>query len=362
MMYRDDSKKPAREVRRRGYRTSKKGVLFVAVVCIAAVSIMLFSFAGSHHDEVEFEHGISSPTTNDDQSLVYRKRIKREVIPHVDFRGLNLRELFNDSNYVHLSAARANGIDPDKLKDPSESEELVQIFSSDLYRVDSMYHSTPYLVPEAVLLLNYIAERFESLMDEHYSKHGKYKIIVTSALRTEQSERHLRRVNRNATDTSCHIYGTTFDISAQRYEHVASGHDTVVDMCKQMLALALYEIKYEGLCFVKYERGSCFHITLRTTQYEGSQASEELSYVCPGSPVYQHTKSPARPKARKNVATKHNTISNNTKRTPKHNNASNKKTETKANSKKKESIAIRQPNNNITERERLSLEQIERRY
>lgn len=293
-----------------------------------------------------------------DQHRVYRRRLSREAVPAFNYYAINYRSQFNDSNYVQLSAARANGIDPQQLVDPANHEKLVPIFTTPLYRVDTMYHSVPYLVPEAVLLLDYIGHRFMQLMSQHYPSIGDHKIIVTSALRTERSERQLKRVNRNATDTSCHIYGTTFDLSAQRYEHLASGHDTVVDACRQMLAMALFELRYEGLCYVKYERGSCFHITLRTTQYEGNESSEMRGYINPGSPDYLLTKSPPRPKApRGNVET------------PKvKKEASGRASSRKSARQKKQPLAdavrvSRHENTgqDLTERERMSLENYERR-
>ena len=301
MMYRhniQDNPKPKRSRMRLG-RGKVLLCCLAAVVCLVVVkahnshSNKALIAAALRDDDAVVEGG----QKQDNAHRVYRKRLVRSEIPYLNYRNIVYRELFNDSNYVQLSAARANGIDPSTVGDPAGCDALVPIFSTALYRVDTMYHAKPYLLPEAVLLVDYIAHRFEQLMDEHYPQIGKHKIILTSALRTEQSERNLRRVNRNATDTSCHIYGTTFDLSAQRYEHVDSGHDTVVDACKQMLALALYELRYEGLCYVKYERGSCFHITLRTTQYEGDGQSEMRSYVNPGSPDYLLTKAPSRPKA-----------------------------------------------------------------
>lgn len=306
-----------------------------------------------------------------DVAQVFRKRIVREEIPSVNVRQVGYRELFNDSNYVQLTAARANGINPSSLGDPASSSALVPIFSTRHYKVDSMYHSRPYLVPEAALLLDYIAHRFHLIMSDRFPQVGLCNPIVTSALRTEQSEHSLRRVNRNATDTSCHIYGTTFDLSAQRYEHVASGHDTVIDACKEALALALYEIRYEGLCYVKYERGSCFHITLLTTQYEGDKTWELRSYVNPGSPDYLLTKAPPRPKPRvTHRETKPNAVSTKKKTTNRVLEKQNAKKVNKRQSNKKintktESNTLNKPtniNHPVTERERLSLDQFERNY
>lgn len=362
MMYRhniEDVSAP----RRKGGRHTPKGKLVLVVALLVVVVVVVLR--GKHSDAARYaailrddDALVEGTAKQDNAHRVYRRRLVRSEIPALNYNNINYRTLFCDSNYVQLSAARANGIDPSTVGDPAECEALVPIFSTAIYRVDTMYHAKPYLLPEAVLLLDYIAHRFNQLMDEHYPQIGKHKVIVTSALRTEQSERNLRRVNRNATDTSCHLYGTTFDLSAQRYEHIPTGHDTVVDACKQMLALALYELRYEGLCYVKYERGSCFHITLRTTQYDGDSQSEMRSYVNPGSPDYLLTKAPPRPKPSIRPAERTaKPVSGKQKSDGRHRQTSKPISRQSAPAETKS----KPQNNTLTERERMSMENYERR-
>lgn len=394
MMYRHTSqrRKPASAPRRRRRRRTPWGlvvVLLVASGCIYAFInhsdklgddsvVQLFTFSDNHEGAVaDAALDESSP----ENLNVVRARIERAAIPPHNFNAVGFRELFNDSNYVQLSSARACGINPHTLGDPAKCDALVPIVSNAYYQVDTMYHAVPYLVPEAALLLHFIALRFHELMEEQCPDMADYKCVVTSALRTEASERQLRRVNRNATDTSCHIYGTTFDISAQRFV-TPDGRDTVVDPCRQVLAQALYEIRYEGLCYVKYERGSCFHTTLRTTQYEGSLASSEHRYCNPGSPTYQHTKSVPRPpysagpsasqpvsSSPQAAATVHRKQSASTAARPvKARRASTTTpvgTKNTKNTNKNTTTTPSHPaatHSPVTDRERLSLEQYERRY
>lgn len=349
-------------------KTRKRHISIMGRKClllvVAAVTVVFVSMRAIHSTESsrverilsEDDAVVEESKAKDDIHRVYRRRIKRSAIPAINYNNIRYRELFNDSNYVQLAAARAGGIDPATVGDPAQNAAFVPIFSTALYSVDTMHHSVPYLLPETVLLIDYIAHRFKSLMEEHYPSLGEHSVIVTSALRTEQSERRLRRVNRNATDTSCHIYGTTFDLSAQRYLHVASGHDTVVDACKQMLALALYELRYEGLCYVKYERGSCFHITLRTTQYEGDAASETRSYVNPGSPDYLTIKKESKKLKSENeiLKARHSRVKESTKQ------RAVKQERKKANEAPTNKRDFRTEPGGLTERERISLEQFER--
>lgn len=363
------SKHPYRRKRRKSGRKGCLWLLFLLVV-MAALALFWLRRTSEERAVADDDAVVAFQPENGDENRVYRHRLLRNEIPKIDLNALNFREMFNDSNYVQLSAARANGIDPTMLQRPEDCDQLVPIFSTRLYKVDTMYHSRPFLTPEAVLLVDYIGHRFQLLMQEYYPSADEYRLVITSALRTAQSERNLRRVNRNATDTSAHIYGTTFDISAQRTLHVPTDRDTVVEMCRQMLALALYELRYEGLCYVKYERGSCFHTTVRTTQYEGSKPSELRSYVNPGSPAYLLTKAPPRPKAPRSVET---TKKEPAKATPaKSDNrkpvaTKPRRTEKKADQKntqqsqKVEPAPIQQHHHNLSDRERISLEQFERR-
>lgn len=374
MMYRRNKQVEARSkhpYRRKRRKSGRKGCLWLLFLLVVIGAIVFFWLRRCSEERAVADDDavVAEQPDNNDENRVYRRRLLRNEIPKIGYNSLNFCEMFNDSNYVQLSAARANGIDPAKLGRPEDCDQLVPIFSTRYYKVDSMYHSRPFLTPEAVLLLDYIGHRFRLLMNEYYPSADEYRLVITSALRTAQSERNLRRVNRNATDTSAHMYGTTFDISAQRTEHVPSGRDTVVEMCRQMLALALYELRYEGLCYVKYERGSCFHTTVRTTQYEGSKPSELRSYVNPGSPAYLLTKAPPRPKPRRVETANPESVKAKPAKSDNHNPITKKarRAERRAAQKnpqqvqKEEPTPAQQPQHKLTDRERISLEQFERR-
>ncbi len=348
MMYRPHTKEAKKSSRHRfNHHGDSRGISVVIVVLVMFMAVLLYAFVKTQNsgetpnyasvlevqDFVETSHATSLPGWQ-----------PNENISMLDFNKVSYRQLFNDSNYVQLAAARKCGIDPSTISNPSTNDGLVYIYSTCLYIVDTMYHSVPYLIPDAANLLRFIAERFQTLMRENYAEKGEYRIIVTSALRTKESERALRRVNRNATDTSCHIYGTTFDLSAQRYRH-ESGVDTVVDFCKQMLAQTLYELRSEGMCYVKYERGSCFHITVR----DGNGLTSVSRTPLPST----KTKTNTITKINTEIKTKTNTnTETNTKIRTK--NVSNGR------SQKNNSQVIINQTNELTERERLSMEQFEK--
>ena len=96
-----------------------------------------------------------------------------------------------------------------------------------------------------------------------------HTLIVTSVLRTEHDVRRLRRFNTNASEASCHRFGTTFDISYNRYHTVSppGGPERRAvrsDTLKWVLSEVLRDLREDGLCYVKYEvKQGCFHITVR---------------------------------------------------------------------------------------------------
>ncbi len=176
-----------------------------------------------------------------------------------------LRQAFNDSNYIHLEAARDLGIKPIgcdadiwRLRRP-----LVEVRSCAEYYLEPLTHSYPYLVPEAARLLSDIGRAFNDSLRARGG--GDYRIKVTSVLRTPVTVKSLRRVNRNAVEESTHSYGTTFDISYSKFicDSDTSTRRTFEDL-KNLLGEILHNMRAAGRCYVKYEfRQSCFHITTR---------------------------------------------------------------------------------------------------
>ena len=120
----------------------------------------------------------------------------------------------------------------------------------------------PYLVPKAQMLLNTIGINFvDSLQSKGMALHLP---IVTSVLRTNDDIRSLQHGNGNSVTNSCHCYGTTIDITYNRFMPLAGHTPTRYDdTLKKVLAEVLYDLRAQGRCYVKYERRqACFHLTV----------------------------------------------------------------------------------------------------
>lgn len=186
------------------------------------------------------------------------------TIPTMRFPA-SFKALFNDSNEVHLQAAVVNGFDhpvSDYRSAYRLNQPIVKVTTCDAYMVDTLTHSMPYLVPKSQKLLEEIGYAFSDTIRARCR--GNYRIKVTSLTRSEFSSQKLQKRNRNASDNSCHRYGTTFDISWTKFDNRDPSYVLSEESLKNVLGEILYRMHEEGRCYIMYERKqSCFHITVR---------------------------------------------------------------------------------------------------
>lgn len=182
-------------------------------------------------------------------------------------RTIKYAEKFRDKNDLHLAAAAAIGL---KTRPATRTEaaklrkQLVEIRTTPHYVLDSLTHSSPYLVPKAAKELDAIGAEFADILERNGLPH--YRFRVTSVLRTDEDIRRLQRSgNVNSVSNSAHCYGTTFDIAYMHYDKVDITRDYVPeDNLKLVLGQVLLNHQRAGKIYVKYEwRQCCFHITCR---------------------------------------------------------------------------------------------------
>lgn len=175
---------------------------------------------------------------------------------------------FPDQNDVQLAAAQRHGVKAvlDRKDAERRKSELVYVGNNPFFHVDRLNNSIPYLVPSASELLQDIGRAFfDSLQTKQIPLH---KIIVTSVLRSKADVAKLRQHNSNATENSCHLYGTTFDVCYNRYKTVEDPQgprrrQVRNDSLKWVLSEVLNDMRQQKRCLVKYEvKQGCFHITV----------------------------------------------------------------------------------------------------
>lgn len=182
---------------------------------------------------------------------------------------LDVPNLFNDLNDVQLATASVIGVPECETRDDIKTDgtRYVYIGDSPYYDIEELTYSVPYLIPRAAILLDEIGHAFlDSLTAKGIPFH---KLAVTSVLRTNEDVARLTRFNANASENSCHRFGTTFDIAYSTFYRVSDPDgDKQVEWSARELMPILAEVLNDqhnlGTCYIKHEvRKRCFHITSR---------------------------------------------------------------------------------------------------
>lgn len=277
MMYRSETTQPV-QYRRKSSGWHRFVVLLLLTVGVAAAVVMLIPSNDHSSQDDDDAANRQRMTTLKNEA---RHSLEHYVVSNdVPLSSHKYYKIFNDNNDIQLAAARINGIDHpfNKRDDFANHPKLLYMQPCALYDIAKLTHSLPYLVPSARVLLDDIGLLFRSKVSDKYPG-ADYRIIVTSLLRTEEDIRRLRRRNRNATEKSCHRYGTTFDIAYARYDK-GEGRAVNDGILKHILAETLYELRQQGRCFVIYERRQrCFHITVRSANYSFGSVDECIDMI-----------------------------------------------------------------------------------
>ncbi|HSU16089.1 DUF5715 family protein [Longimicrobium sp.] len=138
-------------------------------------------------------------------------------------RPLTAREvamLRQDVNAGQIATARSLGIQPSTTAGIEQLERagrLVALGDSTVgWVLRDMDHSVPFVVPDARAMLDELGRRFQARL----ARLGlpAYRMKVTSALRTDESQAELRKINSYASRiVSAHEFGTTIDVSHERF-------------------------------------------------------------------------------------------------------------------------------------------------
>lgn len=199
-------------------------------------------------------------------------------------------KVLNDKNDVQIIHAQTNGIkqpfatnaDFDSLiSEMVLTNRLVEVKDCKYYHLKTLKHSHPYLIPEAVNMLDEIAYRFQEKLKE--KKLGNYCFFLTSLLRTVETQAKLSHRNTNAVDHSAHYYGTTIDISYKHFYNL--DNDSIEPSWEviQELTKTLVEMRQQcKLLAVRERKQSCFHITVVVCKPEA-----ELNEKKHGNPAYR---------------------------------------------------------------------------
>lgn len=253
-------------------------LLFFAIVAILAIVRLIFpSIVGDRYSDQPEKNQKEAKNDGDADSLGTNKHaqagiVKGNVVNFFNADGTlaehklkgvwSYKDCAPDSNASHLVAAKQYGVVPvENIEDAEKRKhELVYIGANPYYKVRKLQASIPYLVPRAAALLQDISRNFlDSLAIKHIPLQ---KLIITSVLRSKDDVVKLGKHNKNVSPNSCHVYGTTFDISYTHFAPLEAKVDD--DRYKKTLSEVLRDLREQNRCYVKYElHQACYHVTVR---------------------------------------------------------------------------------------------------
>lgn len=207
-------------------------------------------------------------------------RMLRKVRALTKWEQMKLRR---DVNAIQISRARQLGITPGS--DPEQllkAGRLVELGADTrLWKLHNLNYSVPYVTPSTEALLADIGDRFQAKLDS--ANVPRYRLMVTSVLRTADKQAALRRANSNASKiVSAHEFGTTLDIAYRRFAAPrdssvllsgpsAESSDSVMTKAANLrsaelqaiLGRVLSDLVREGKVMVMMERSqTVYHITV----------------------------------------------------------------------------------------------------
>jgi hypothetical protein len=136
---------------------------------------------------------------------------------------LKAREVGNlrlDKNATQVASAQRLGL---QVSGQAEIDRMVQQGrlvplgdSTQYWILRGMDHAAPYVTPDTKAMLEDLGRRFHARLDR--AGLPRYRIKITSAIRTAEAQVDLRKTNSYAASTtSAHQFGTTVDVSHERF-------------------------------------------------------------------------------------------------------------------------------------------------
>ena len=255
----------------------KKPLLWIVLIILVALSAIFFLYKNKQTDLVPVpvsKKEIKQDIPLIDQQIAKVEKIKPNVpdYDHIQFANVPIKPSIklNDINDVQLVHAMKNGLkkpfktDKELLADIENLKRksiLLEVVENNFYQFKNITHSQPFLIPEAIDMLNEIGYRFQKKMEAKKKNYFKYQI--TSLLRTEEEQTKLHHRNGNAASHSTHMYGTTVDISYKDFFNIKINKKESSFDAVQAMTKVLMEMRQEcRLLCVRERHQSCFHITV----------------------------------------------------------------------------------------------------
>jgi hypothetical protein len=185
----------------------------------------------------------------------------------IDYKQLSYSKKLTDKIPDYIGKSSQSGIvkckNEKEIIERADQGKLFEVKNGSGFIIGELSHSYPYLTKDGKELLTEIGRRFKEKISGTRLKGSRFKI--TSVTRTTENIQRLRKINSNASASSPHLYGNTFDISYIRF----TSRKWFLTNCdkkflKEALAEVIWKLREEKKCWATYEvRQSCFHVVSR---------------------------------------------------------------------------------------------------
>lgn len=304
---------PNHRIPRRPTKHLAPGLIAIALVFVLGVAILS---ALLYHNAVMEERRERTMAQAD--SLIERADSLFAAIP--DLRSSELRQMRTYLNKQHVDRAQTLGVETPPSREAaltlSQQDKLEPLDADRYYHVRPMDYSVPFVTDDMAHLLTLIGHR----MQERLAEYGlpPYRFVITSATRSREDQRALRRVNVNAVSESSHQYGTTVDLHyrafrySAAYDSLPTPEDIIPELLrdrmstaynnfgqvyheklKALLGRVLLELQEEGKVLIIHERRQpVYHITVGE-RIEPPMIAEQTPPSATGAPADRSGSPPA---------------------------------------------------------------------
>lgn len=229
---------------------------FFTILSLGSLAFSFFPQTIDYHEEESYLNLFKEDEEKETAGLLVPISVD---LPEIIDLPRKKEKLNKDVYEDHLEAAESKGAgiieDEWKLFQLLYDKELVEINEGPGYQLEPLTHSHPYVTPHSKKVLEEIGQMYEVLAGE-----GNF-FSVSSATRTMDQQRNLKKRNRNATSgNSSHSYGVSFDISYIRFNGV---RDYNLEAQKKLETVLNHFQKNNKIYVIKERNQSCYHVTVR---------------------------------------------------------------------------------------------------
>lgn len=213
-------------------------------IIVIVLSLIIMLFIGYH-----YRHFIKGLIKGKIDNTSSHKKSNNERCP-------NCETIFIDNVKKQEEAYRTEGVIPQNneqgLRKLLRTGKIKKVKSNSFYSIAKLNNSSPYLMNKAIVFLDKLSHEYEKKCNQKAI--SLVPFTISSLIRTKKDVVRLKKNNKNAIENSPHLRGKTFDVN---YDLLSQNKTQL-----KCFIAALSSLRKKNLCFVKFEKNGCLHISV----------------------------------------------------------------------------------------------------